>query len=38
VTQEHGGTITVDSQIGEFTEFTVRLPRVYGAAIAEAAS
>jgi len=33
VTQEHGGTITVDSQIGEFTEFTVRLPRVYGARI-----
>jgi signal transduction histidine kinase len=27
VTQEHGGTITVDSQVGEFTEFTVRLPR-----------
>jgi len=38
VTQEHGGTITVDSQIGEFTEFTVRLPHVYGATIAEAAS
>jgi signal transduction histidine kinase len=38
VTQEHGGTITVDSLIGEFTEFTVRLPRVYGAIIAEAAS
>ena len=27
VTQEHGGTITVDSRLGEFTEFTVRLPR-----------
>jgi len=27
VTQEHGGTITVDSKPGEFTEFTVRLPR-----------
>jgi signal transduction histidine kinase len=27
VTQEHGGTITVDSRPGEFTEFTVRLPR-----------
>jgi len=27
VTQEHGGAITVDSQVGEFTEFTVRLPR-----------
>ena len=27
VTQQHGGTITVDSAVGEFTEFTVRLPR-----------
>jgi signal transduction histidine kinase len=27
VTQQHGGTITVDSRIGEFTEFTIRLPR-----------
>jgi signal transduction histidine kinase len=27
VVQEHGGTITVDSQPGEFTEFTLRLPR-----------
>ncbi len=27
VTQEHGGTITVDSEPGRFTEFTVRLPR-----------
>ncbi len=27
VTQEHGGTIAVDSRPGEFTEFTVRLPR-----------
>jgi signal transduction histidine kinase len=27
VTQEHGGTITVDSRPGEFTEFTIRLPR-----------
>jgi PAS domain S-box-containing protein len=27
VTQQHGGTITVDSEIGHFTEFTVRLPR-----------
>ncbi len=27
VTQQHGGTIGVDSQVGEFTEFTVRLPR-----------
>jgi len=38
VTQQHGGTITVDSRVGEFTAFTVRLPRVYGATIAEAAS
>jgi PAS domain S-box-containing protein len=27
VTQEHGGSITVDSRVGEFSEFTVRLPR-----------
>ncbi|HEV2549563.1 MAG TPA: GAF domain-containing protein [Stellaceae bacterium] len=27
VTQRHGGTITVESEVGEFTEFTVRLPR-----------
>jgi len=27
VTQEHGGAITVDSEVGEFTEFTIRLPR-----------
>jgi signal transduction histidine kinase len=27
VVQEHGGTITVDSEEGEFTEFTIRLPR-----------
>jgi signal transduction histidine kinase len=26
VTQQHGGTITVDSREGEFTEFTLRLP------------
>ena len=38
VTQEHGGTISADSQIGEFTEFTVRLPRTFGATIAQAAS
>jgi len=27
VTQQHGGTITVDSEFGDFTEFAVRLPR-----------
>jgi len=27
VTQQHSGTIEVDSQLGEFTEFTIRLPR-----------
>jgi len=27
VTQQHGGTITVDSEFGTFTEFTIRLPR-----------
>jgi signal transduction histidine kinase len=27
VTQQHGGTISVDSRPGEFTEFTMRLPR-----------
>jgi len=27
VTQQHGGTITLDSEVGDFTEFTVRLPR-----------
>jgi two-component system NtrC family sensor kinase len=38
VTQEHGGTITVDRRVGEFTEFTIRLPRSYRATMAEAAS
>jgi PAS domain S-box-containing protein len=27
VTQQHGGTIEVESRVGEFTEFRVRLPR-----------
>jgi len=26
VTHQHGGTITVDSRVDEFTEFTIRLP------------
>jgi PAS domain S-box-containing protein len=38
VTQQHGGTITVDSRVGEFTKFTIRLPRTYRATMAEAAS
>jgi two-component system NtrC family sensor kinase len=38
VTQEHGGTITVDSRVGDFTEFTIRLPRTHRATMAEAAS
>jgi signal transduction histidine kinase len=37
VTQQHGGTIEVDSRIGEFTEFTIRLPRIL-LTTAEAAS
>ena len=28
VTQQHGGTIEVDSRVDEFTEFAIRLPRV----------
>ncbi|HXQ53060.1 MAG TPA: GAF domain-containing protein [Stellaceae bacterium] len=32
VTQQHGGTIEVESEVGAFTEFTVRLPRRFGAA------
>jgi signal transduction histidine kinase len=28
VVQQHGGTIAVDSRVGEFTEFMVRLPRL----------
>ena len=37
ITQQHGGTIEVDSELGEFAEFTIRLPRTHLAA-AEAAS
>jgi signal transduction histidine kinase len=38
VTQQHRGTILVDSRVGEFTEFTVRLPRARPAAGSEAAA
>jgi GAF domain-containing protein/nitrogen-specific signal transduction histidine kinase len=27
VTQQHGGSITVDSKVGEYSEFTIMLPR-----------
>ncbi len=27
VTQQHGGSITVDSNVGDYSEFTIRLPR-----------
>src|SRR5690242_194876 len=27
VTQQHGGSVSVDSKVGEYSEFTVRLPR-----------
>jgi PAS domain S-box-containing protein len=27
VTQQHGGAIEIDSQVGQFTEFTITLPR-----------
>jgi two-component system, NtrC family, sensor kinase len=38
VTQQHGGTIAVDSVVGEFTEFTIRLPRSRQTATAGAAA
>jgi PAS domain S-box-containing protein len=38
VTQQHGGTITVDSMPGAFTEFTVRLPHIRRAGAATAHS
>jgi len=38
VTQQHGGTIAANSAPGEFTEFTIRLPRrtTTGADLAQA--
>ena len=27
VTQQHGGTIMVESEVGEYSEFAIRLPR-----------
>jgi len=33
VVQQHGGAITVDSRVDEFTEFTVRLPRAAAAVV-----
>ncbi len=38
VTQQHGGTIAVDSQPGEFTEFTITLPRHAPALVARASA
>ncbi len=38
VTRQHGGTIAVESQVGEFTEFSIRLPRMHAAQTAEAAA
>ena len=36
VTRQHAGHIDVDSRVGEFTEFTVRLPRAFASAPAAA--
>jgi hypothetical protein len=38
VTQQHGGTIAVDSRVGEFTEFAIRLPRARRTIIAAEAA
>jgi signal transduction histidine kinase len=38
ITQQHGGTIQADSRVGEFTEFTIRLPRYQRPGMTEAAS
>ena len=37
VTQQHGGTLAVDSPVGEFTGFVIRLPRTRQAMTAAAA-
>jgi signal transduction histidine kinase len=37
VTQQHGGMIAVESVVGQFTEFTVRLPRIARVASAKKA-
>src|SRR5205085_8472740 len=34
ITQQHGGTITVESEPGAYTEFTIRLPRSFQASAA----
>ena len=34
VTQQHGGSIEVESEVGQYSEFIVRLPRVRRAATA----
>ncbi len=36
VTQQHGGTITVESEPGAYTEFTIRLPRNHHLTVASA--
>jgi signal transduction histidine kinase len=38
VTQQHGGTISVDSRPGDYTEFAIRLPRIRLAAPEERAA
>jgi signal transduction histidine kinase len=38
VVQQHSGTITVDSRVNEFTEFTIRLPRASQAPSAKAST
>ena len=38
VTQQHGGTIAIDSREGEFTEFVIRLPRARQATMAAEAA